>query len=380
MKIVSIGPAHPLRGGIAKFNESFVLACNLKGYDTEIVSYRYLYPSFLFPGKTQLSDDPCPSGLRITRLIHSLNPFSWFRSASLISDLQPDLLVIHYWMPFFAPALGIIARKVRKKKGTRIIAITHNLIPHEKQPGTRMLTRFFLKSIDGLVALSSSVVNDFKGFNLPGTAIFLPHPVYNIYGEKVSREESVRYLELDPDKKYLLFFGLIRKYKGLELLLDAFSKLDIKNLYLIVAGEFYEDKKLYTGRAKRLDILDRIIFTDRFIPDSEVKYYFSLAETVVQPYLSATQSGVTQIAYQFDCPMIVTNVGGLSEIVLDGITGFVCNRDASELATAVRKSLDPGIREKIIDGIRKEKNRFSWDKFVEKIIELNSRLGPGKIG
>ena len=370
MKIISIGPASPLRGGIAKFNESFVLTCNSMGYNAEIVSYFYLYPAFLFPGKSQFSKDDVPPDIKIHSVIHSLNPLNWHKVASIISDFSPDLIVIHYWMPFFAPALSVIARKVKKKTGVVIIAIAHNLIPHETQPGTRMLTRWFLKSIDGLVALSSSVVRDFKSFNLPGAVINLPHPVYDIYGEKSSREESLNYLKLDNNLKYLLFFGLIRKYKGLELLIDAFSKIDDENLRLIVAGEFYENKDKYFKQVKKLGIREKVIFIDNFIPDNEVKYYFGASEVVVQPYLTATQSGVTQIAYHLECPMIVTNVGGLSEIVLDGKTGFVCNKNADELADKIRKTLEPARRQKFIEEIRKEKVRFSWNGFVEEVIGM----------
>jgi D-inositol-3-phosphate glycosyltransferase len=370
LKIVSIGPAAPFRGGIAKFNESFVLACLSLKHDTEIVSYKFLYPSFLFPGKTQFSEDTANETLKIHSLIHSLNPFNWYRVASFISSINADLIVIHYWMPFFAPALGVIARKVRRKTGASVIAITHNLIPHEKQAGARMLTRFFLKSIDGIVALSSSVVRDFGSFKVAGKAISIPHPIYDIYGEKLSKMESLEHLHLDPSRKYLLFFGLIRKYKGLELLLNSFALLKDQKLCLIVAGEFYEDKSKYISLAKDLGISDDVIFTDRFIPDKEVKYYFSAADLVVQPYLTATQSGVTQIAYHFDCPMIVTNVGGLAEIVIDGKTGFVCNRDPKEISVSVKKALDPVTYSLLIESVKKEKLRFSWDNFVINIIKM----------
>ena len=370
MKIVSVGPAAPLRGGIAKFNESFVLACKSLGHDTEIVSFKFLYPSFLFPGKTQFSDDPANEKLKIHTLIHSIDPFNWSKVALYIADLHPDLIVIHYWMPFFAPVLGTIARKVRKKTGTKVIAITHNLIPHEKQFGSGMLTRFFLNSIDGIVALSLSVIKDFESFNVPGNAIYLPHPIYDIYGEKPSKRESLEHLDLDPSKKYLLFFGLIRKYKGLDLLLQSFALLKDQHLGLIIAGEFYEDKSRYTSLANELGIFDSIKFTDSFIPDKEVRYYFSVADLVVQPYITATQSGVTQIAYHFDCPMIVTNVGGLAEIVIDGKSGFVCNKDPREISTAIMKALDPEIYPSLIEGVKNEKKRFSWDNFVSGLLRM----------
>jgi glycosyltransferase involved in cell wall biosynthesis len=376
LKIISIGPAAPYRGGIAKFNESFVRTCKSSGNDTEIVSFKFLYPSFLFPGKTQYSDDAIQKELKIHSVIHSINPFNWKRVAFFIASLQPDLVVVHYWMPFFAPALGVIARKVSKISGVKIIAITHNLIPHEKQPGIKLLTRFFLKSLDGIVALSSSVIRDFESFKVPGKAICLPHPIYDIYGDQLPKKESLKYLNLDPSKKYLLFFGLIRKYKGLELLLQSFALLNDQNLCLIVAGEFYEDKYRYMNLVKELGIAERIIFTDRYIPDNEVKYYFSAVEMVVQPYLSATQSGVTQIAYQFNCPMIVTNVGGLAEIVINGKTGFVCDRDPVEISASINKALDPSVYQVLLEGIKQEKARFSWKSFVEKVLEMGQPQTP----
>jgi len=340
------------------------------GYDTEIVSYKYLYPSFLFPGKTQLSENQDNKRLIIHNLIHSVNPLNWTMVASIITKLRPDLVVIHYWMPFFAPALGVIARKVRRKTGVRVVAITHNLVPHEKHPGWRTLTRFFLRSIDGIATLSSEVKKHFEDFKSPRRAICLYHPVYDIYGERLSRDESVHYLGLDPSKKYLLFFGIIREYKGLELLLNAFSLLERNDLMLIIAGEFYENRKHYHDISKDLAIYDQIIFTDKYIPDNEVRYYFSVAECVVQPYLTATQSGVTQIAYHFDCPMVVTNVGGLPEIVKHEKTGYVCNRDDREIADAIEKILDPVIHSRMVEEIKIEKSRFSWTSFVENIIKL----------
>jgi len=372
LKIVSIGPASPFRGGIAKFNESFALACRSEGHDTEIISYTYMYPRFLFPGKTQYTSEPLQEGLLIRPLIHSLNPLSWTKAASGIIDSGPGLVVFHYWMPFFAPALGVIARTIRKSCRAGMIAITHNVIPHEKQPGTKLLSRFFLGSMDRIVALSSSVVRDLGDLDvsLKEKTVLLPHPVYDIYGSRVEREEAAGILGLDPAKKYLLFFGLIRKYKGLDLLLESFALLAMDDLRLIVAGEFYEDRMLYFGKAKKLNIYDKIIFTDKYIPDSEVKYYFSLADTVVQPYITATQSGVTQIGYQVGCPMVVTDAGGLPEMVIHGKTGFVCRKDPEEIAEAIKLSLEPEIRNRLISGITEEKKKFEWNVFVSNLTAL----------
>jgi len=374
LKIISIGPASPLRGGIAKFNESFSLACRLEGHDIEIVSFKFLYPAFLFPGKSQFSDDPPPQDIKIHTWLHSLNPFNWIWTSKKIKYLEPELVIIHYWMPFFAPALGFLARRIRKQTGAKVIAITHNLIPHEKQAFSSILTNYFVNSIDGLICLSTSVLGDLREFNKSLPALCIPHPVYDIYGAKVTKEEGLSHLGLDVHKKYLLFFGLIRKYKGLDLLLEAFAQVKTPDLMLLIAGEFYEPISTYLEQAERLGISGSVIFTDSFIPDSEVKYYFSAAEMVAQPYITATQSGVTQIAYQFDCPMLVTNTGGLAEIVFDLKTGFVCEKDPVEIAAKIDLFFNSNMATGMIENIKLEKHRFSWDTFVKQLIVLAEKV------
>jgi D-inositol-3-phosphate glycosyltransferase len=370
LKILSIGPASPLRGGIAKFNESFAVGCKAQGIETEIISFSFLYPGFLFPGKSQYADDPPPSELKINTWLHPLNPFNWILNVQKIARLKPDLVVIHYWMPFFAPVMGFLARRVRRKTDAKILAITHNLIPHENQALTNRLTKYFTNSLDGIVCLSSSVLDDLRGFNKSIKAICLPHPVYDIYGNKLSRLKASRHLRLNPEKKYILFFGLIRKYKGLDLLLNAFALLDIPDLQLLVAGEFYENRENYFTLTEELGITGRVIFTDSFIPDAEVKYYFSLADMVVQPYITATQSGVTQIAYHFDCPMLVTNIGGLAEIVQNNKTGFVCEKDSKEIAEKITSFYKENLGPAMIENIKKEKYRFSWENFVRQVVKF----------
>ena len=374
MKIISIGPACPLRGGIAKFNESFAMACKSAGYDVEVFSFRFLYPGFLFPGKSQYSDDPPPKEIKINSVLHSLNPFNWVINSIRIIRLRPDIVVIHYWMPFFAPVLGFIARRISRKTNARIIAIAHNLIPHEKQLFSGALSRFFINSIGGVVCLSSSVLEDVRELTKTKPVVNLPHPLYDIYGTKVSKESALRCLKLQPEKKYLLFFGLIRKYKGLELLLKSFAEINQPDLMLIVAGEFYEDKVFYYTLAEKLGISARVIFTDSFIPDEDVKYYFSAADMVVQPYITATQSGVTQIAYQFDCPMLVTNTGGLAEIVINNKTGFVCEKNHQEIADKISFFFKNNMADAMIENIKKEKQRFSWDVFVKQFIVMAESL------
>ncbi len=370
MKILSIGPAHPLRGGIAKFNESFALSCMKEGHDVEIVSFKFLYPGFLFPGKSQYSSDPAPKDLIIHSWLHSVNPFNWISAIRNIKKLQPDIIVFHYWMPFFAPVMGFLARRLKKKTGAKIFAVAHNLIPHEKQAFSGILTSYFVNSLDGLVCLSTSVLNDLRSINNSLPALCLPHPIYDTYGEKISKEEAKTRLNLDTKTNYLLFFGLIRKYKGLDLMLEAFAKIKMDNLVLIVAGEFYEPKAGYIELVEKLGISEKVIFTDSFVSDADVKYYFSAAEMVVQPYLTATQSGVTQIAYHFDCPMLVTNTGGLAEIVIDMKTGFVCEKDPVEIAEKIEMFFKQNMSNEMIENIKVEKGRFSWSSFVKNFFQL----------
>jgi glycosyltransferase involved in cell wall biosynthesis len=278
------------------------------------------------------------------------------------------MVVIHYWMPFFGPVYGFLARRIKKKTKTKVIAVTHNLIPHEKQAFASILTRYFINSIDGVICLSSSVQDDLRKINKSTPVMHLTHPVYDIYGSKTSRNEALDHLKLERGKKYLLFFGLIRKYKGLELLINAFAQLKNPDLILLVAGEFYENKSAYFQMVNDLEISQKVIFTDSFIPDNDVKYYFSAADLVVQPYLTATQSGVTQIAYQFDCPMLVTDTGGLAEIVINNQTGFVCKQDKTEIAEKISLFFENDMAPAMIENVRKEKVRFSWESFVRKTV------------
>ena len=369
MKVVLLGPAHPLRGGIANFNEALALALYKKDIDTEIISFSLQYPSFLFPGKTQFSESKAPEHIKITSLINSINPFNWLKVARKIKKLKPDYIIVHYWMPFMAPSLGTICRKVKKHSNTKIISITHNIIPHEKFPFSRLLTKYFVNACTGFVSLSKSVIDDLSKFTSNKNKIFLPHPIYNIFGDKVDKSSARDYLKLQKDSKYILFFGIIRKYKGLDLILEAMGDKRIKNLgiKLIVAGEFYEDKTKYLEIINNKDIDKQVIIADKFIPGEDIKYYFSAADIIVQPYRTATQSGVTQIAYNFEKPMLVTDVGGLSEIVPNNKVGYVTKISSQEIANAIVDFYENNREDEFIKNVINEKKRFSWDKFIEGI-------------
>lgn len=371
LKIIIVGPAYPLRGGIANFNEALCRTFLELGYDSEIVSFSMQYPGWLFPGKTQLAEgDPPPDGLSISPLINSVNPFSWKKTANYIVSREPDLLVIRYWMPFMAPCLGTISRWVKNKRNqTKIVAVADNIVPHEKRPGDSMLTKYFVNGCDEFVVMSKSVLQDLKLIDFTKPAKLLPHPVYDIFGKSVSRETARAKLNLG-NEKLVLFFGFIRHYKGLDLLINAFADEHVKKsgAKLIVAGEFYEDKKPYYELVEKLGLKDTVIFHDHYIPRDEVKNYFCASDLVVQPYRDATQSGVTQIAYHFVRPMVVTDVGGLSEIVPDGKAGYVVDPDPEKIASAIADFFANNKASALESGVREMAKQFTWEAFASGVV------------
>jgi len=375
LKIAIIGPAHPLRGGIADFNEALCKGFMEAGLEACIFSFSYQYPGFLFPGKSQFTSDPPDNKINIYTTIHSLNPLSWLGTAKRIIRMKPDLVIVRFWLPFMAPALGSICRLIRRK-GVQVIAITDNVIPHEKRPGDKFLTSWFLHSCDAFIAMSGSVLQDVKKFIPDAKLSFLPHPVYDIFGPAISKVDARNHLNIPPDRKVILFFGFIRAYKGLDLLLEAMSdeRLREQNVHLIVAGEFYEDSKPYMEIVERSGLKERVSFYSDFIPKDEVKYFFCAADMVVQPYRSATQSGITQIAYHFERPMLVTHVGGLSEIVIHNKTGYVTEPEPRSIADAVFNFYTQSREREIAEHVRMEKVRFSWKSFVEGVLELYASL------
>lgn len=368
-KIVIVGPAFPLRGGIADFNETLSKQLLREENEVHLFSFSLQYPKLLFPGKSQYREDSIPPQLNIQSTINSINPLSWIRTAKAINNLRADFVVFRYWLPFMAPALGFIARRIKTKK----IAITDNIIPHEHRLGDRMLSSFFIKQCDAFICMSKSVKEDLKGFNVPEEKIsFTPHPVYDIFGESCSKEMAAKELQLDPEVNYLLFFGFIRKYKGLDLLLKGFalSGLAEENTKLIVAGEFYENKEIYLKLCEQLGLNGKVIFHDHFIADEKVRFYFGVSDMITQTYLSATQSGVTQIAYYFDKPMLVTDVGGLSEIVPHQKVGYVCDLNEKSVADALKDFYHNKRASEFIHNISTEKQKFSWKHFTSKLTAL----------
>lgn len=368
MTITILGPCWPYRGGIAAFSERLAQQFQLEGHQVKLYTYTLQYPSFLFPGTTQYTTAVQPGNLEIERRLSSVNPFTWLSLGRRIRREQPDLLILAYWMPFMAPCQGTVARLARKNGKTRVIALCHNFIPHETRPGDMLLSKYLLGSVDAVAALSKSVCDDVHKFRPQMPTMDSPHPLYDNFGALSSREESCARLGLDPQKRYLLFFGLIRDYKGLDWLLEAFAQVKNPDVRLVIAGEFYSHGEKYLEQAKSLGVNDRIEWRTQFVPDDEVRFYFGASDLIVQPYKTATQSGVTQIAYHFEKPMLVTKVGGLAEIVPDGKVGYCVEADVSSIAAALNHFSDE--MPDFTAGIREEKKKYSWEVLSQKIVKL----------
>jgi len=378
--VIIIGPAHPLRGGLASFDQRLARAFQEEGYDCSIYSFSLQYPSFLFPGTTQYTDEPAPADIRIFSKINSINPLNWLRIGRRLGKLKPDIIVVRYWLPFMGPALGTILRRIRKNGHTRIIAITDNISPHEKRPGDRAFTRYFIKSCDAFITMSEKVMQDLRQVEKDKPAIEVLHPLYDNFGEPIPKAEAREFLlrsglSFGMQDRILLFFGFIRAYKGLDLLLEAMAdpRLESAGIKLLIAGEFYEDEGSYRDLIAKLNIASSLILKTDFIPDREVKYYLCAADAVVQPYRHATQSGVTPLAYHFEKPMIVSNVGGLPALVPNEKAGLVSKPDPTSLATTILRFYELG-EDHFIPHLRSEKQKYSWKNLVNSIAELNHDL------
>ena len=381
MKITILGPAHPYRGGLASIMEMMARVFRHRGHEVKIDTFSLQYPSWLFPGKSQTVDTPPPADLRIERCVNTVNPLNWWRVGRRLRRERPDFVLMKYWTPFMAPCFGTIARIVRGNGHTMVLCQIDNVEPHEHHFVDKPFNRYFLRAVDGFVYMSEQVHGELRAYT-SAPALFSPHPLFEHFGERVDRTEACRRLGLGDDMRYALFFGLIRDYKGLDLLLDAWAALrragNTAGRRLIVAGEFYTAKEPYLKRIADHGFQEEVILHDRFIPDEEVKYYFSAADFVVQPYKTATQSGVTQIAYQFCTPMVVTDVGGLPEIVPDGRGGYVCPPTAEGVADAVVRIWEGDAVERFRANCAEERKRFSWEEMCTRIAELYERVGSDR--
>jgi glycosyltransferase involved in cell wall biosynthesis len=356
-----------LRGGIAHFNA--LLAEHLgKRHHVETITFKRQYPRFLFPGKTQeeqggqLHAHPAP------QLIDSINPLNWIAVAREVRKRNPDLIIFKYWMPFFAPCFGTIAKLAKKKTNTKVLYICDNIIPHERRPGDIALTRYAFRQADYFIVQSDAVERDIKEYFPWAVYRNVPHPVYENFGPPLPKSEARQRLGI-PAPKVILYFGYVRAYKGLMVLLEAMTGLH--DVLLLAVGEFYDDEAKYRSKVKELHLESRVRFVSEYVPNSEVAVYFSAADVVVLPYLSATQSGIVQIAYNFNKPVIATDVGGLAEVVIDGKTGFVVPPDnARALADAVTRFYEKQREPEFSANVNIEKQKYSWDNLVGVIEEL----------
>lgn len=367
MKIVILGPAHPYRGGLASIMETMAREYMRRGDEVRIYTFSLQYPSLLFPGKSQTVDTPAPTDLHIERVMNTCNPLNWIRLGLRLRRERPDMVLMKYWTPFMAPCFGTIARIARGNGHTKFICQIDNVEPHEHHIIDRPFNRYYLRAVDGFVYMSEQVHGELREYT-SAPALFSPHPMFSNFGERVERAEACRALGLDANLQYLLFFGLIREYKGLDILLEAWSRVRRDGQKLIVAGEFYDDKERYAPLFARLGA--SVVLHDRFIADADVKYYFSVADALVLPYRTATQSGVTQIAYNFHLPMIVTDVGGLPEIVPDDKVGYVCPPTVEGVMDAIEQLYKEGNLDRFRRNIAHERKRFSWPAMCDKIVEV----------
>lgn len=366
-KVIILGTAWPFRGGLAAYNERLANEFENQGIQCEIVTFTTQYPSLLFPGKTQYSEEGAAFS-KIIRKLSSVNPITWWSTARYINRQNPDLVITRYWIPFMGPCLGSVIRLLSNK--IKVVCLLDNVVPHEKRIGDGIFTKYFVKPINHYVAMSKSVMDDLFSFKKDSSCILNPHPVFDNFGEKLSQIKAKEELNLDVNNDYVLFFGFIRKYKGLDLAIRAFAewKVNLPNKKLLIAGEIYGDASDYYSIAKELGIKDDIIWHTDFIADSRVKYYFSACDVVLQPYYSATQSGVTQIAYQFEVPMIVTKVGGLPELVEHGKTGYLVDQDPLDIAKHIEEFYSKGTAA-FDDDMKTAKELFSWKNLVNSFIK-----------
>lgn len=373
MKIAFLSPFYPFRGGIAQFGDSLYLAL-AKNNEVKAFTFTRQYPSVLFPGKTQyVSKDDLNRNIPVNRILDSINPISWNKTAKEIIKYSPDVVLISYWMPFFAPAFGKIAAKLRKK-GIKVIALLHNVIAHENRFGDKALTKYFFNKCDGFVLLNKNSEKDLLDLKPDAKYIIQTHPLYDHYGNKIDTAEARKKLNIPGDKKVILFFGFIRDYKGLDLLIESMKNLNDKHL-LLIAGEVYGDFKKYDELIDKLNVRNKISLHVRYIPETEIPLFFSAADVCLLPYRTATQSGIVGIAYHFDLPVIVANVGGLAEMVEENKTGLIIHEPSPMMIPEkIRQYFDTVSTRNYVSNIEAYKQTHSWKALAEKVIEFYNSL------
>ncbi|MDU1891013.1 MAG: glycosyltransferase [Dysgonomonas sp.] len=372
MKIAILSPFYPYRGGLAQLNARLYTEL-AKRNEVKAFTFTTLYPNFLFPGKTQyVAEGDSATKIDAQRILNSINPFTYIKTARYINKYNPDVLIIPYWMSFLAPAFGSVCLFLNKK--IKIVSLVHNAIPHERTIIDKPLAKFFFNRCDAFIVMSEPVKKDLLLLKKNANILLQPHPIYDHYGERIDRQEACRLLKIKEDKKNLLFFGLIRDYKGLDLLIDAFGKLD-DSYQLIIAGESYGSFDKYNAQISLSPLKDNIAVFEQYIPDEMVTTLFSAADMLVLPYRSATQSGVVALAYQLELPMIATNVGALGSTIKESETGLVIdNVDAKDIANAIKEYFGDSKLELYKENLKKEKTRLSWNNFIHSIESFLSQL------
>lgn len=370
MRITIVGTAYPLRGGIAHYNALLYTELSKK-HDVDIVSFRRQYPSLLFPGSTQMESGGEMFRVPSRALVDSINPFNWVSVGRSIRDAAPGLIIFKYWLPFFGPCFGTIARIAKRGTRTKVALICDNVIPHEKRIGDAAFTRYTFRAADYFIVQSDAVERDLLKFWPKAAYRKVPHPIYSMFGTSVEKHQARAALGITTDR-VLLFFGYIRRYKGLGVMIEAIAKTDPSlDVHLMVVGEFYDDEERYRKQVAELKLEGRVRFNADYLPNDQVALHFSAADAVVLPYSSATQSGIAQIAYNFDKPVIATAVGGLQEVVLDNITGFIVPpRDAKALAKAIERFYCEGREAEFSARVRQEKQKYSWENLARALEDL----------
>lgn len=372
--LVIIGPGWPLRGGLSAFDEQLARTFTAKNIQSRIETFSLQYPTILFPGTSQYTNQPAPIDVHIHAGINSINPFNWIKIGFKIKRERPALIIVRYWIPFLAPCLGTICRIARSNKYTKVIAIVDNMIPHEKRIGDKQLSTYLANSVDGFLTMSEKVSSDVKTFSHKPIALS-PHPIFAHFGNPISKEDARLKLGLNIEDKIILFFGFIRHYKGLDILLNAMATSQMKssNIKLMIVGEFYEDAQPYYDLINNLGLTTNIILHTQFVPDSEVKNYVCSADFIIQPYRNATQSGVTPLAYHFEKPMLVTNVGALADTVPNGKVGIVVAPNAEAISEGIITLYQNG-DSSYSDSLKEEKKKYSWEQMAENFIQLHQKL------
>ncbi len=373
MKIVILGPAHPYRGGLATIMHTMAREYQSRGHEVKIYTFTVQYPSLLFPGKTQYTSDPAPENLKIERVVNTTNPLNWIKVGRRLKRECPDIVLMKYWTPFMAPCFGTIARIARQNGHTKVLCQIDNVEPHEHHIIDKPCNHYYLGAVDGFVYMSEQVHSELKAYS-SAPMLFSPHPMFENFGKGVTHDEACEKIAIDKGFDYTLFFGLIRDYKGLDMLLKAWADWRPQGRKLLVAGEFYTSREKYLSLIEELGLKEDVVLHDRFIADEDVRYYFSAADCLALPYHTATQSGVTQIAYNFSLPMIVTRVGGLPEIVPDGKVGIVCEPTVESITNALKHIYEGSTLTTLREGFTEERKRFSWSAMCDKLLEVYSLI------